>query len=258
MKEKMVARNQQHLTRQLFIKLAASVVLVITAGFLLYQNFLTEQDVRSLSTTLDSKNNVLPDGSDVFMNKNSALVYGYDPVKKIRKTTLTGEAYFKIAENPDRDFIIQVDDLFIKDIGTAFNVRAYPQSDSVSVYVESGEVVIYTETDSLHIRATETGNYRKSLNLFSKTTQNNQNVLAYKTQVLIFDNAQLGEVIEAVNEVYDRKLKLGTKELERCRITVTFKHESIEVIAEVIAETLSLTLEKTNPEIIFNGNGCAK
>jgi hypothetical protein len=58
--------------------------------------------------------------------------------------------------------------------------------------------------------------------------------------------------------VYGIKLKLENKELENCRITVTFRHETIEMIAEVIAETLSLTPEKTDNEISLKGNGCVK
>ena len=85
-----------------------------------------------------------------------------------------------------------------------------------------------------------------------------ENVLAYKTQIFVFDNTRLSEVVEAVNEVYDIKLKLDKPQLENCRITVTFRHETVDVIAEVIAETLSLTLEKTENEIILKGNGCAK
>lgn len=252
------ARSNKGRTIQFFIRIAASVVLVITAGIFLYQKFLIPQDVMVLSSAHQPSENVLPDGSGVFLNKNSSVAYAYDPVKRIRKTTLSGEAYFKIAENNKDEFLLEAEGLWIKDIGTSFNVKAYPGADTVEVFVEEGEVVFYTPFNAMNIQAGETGYFSRQQNTFSKSLNRNQNVLAYKTQILVFENAQLSEVFETINEVYDIKLKLGQKGQERCRITVTFKHETIDIIAEVIAETLSLTLEKNNHEITFKGNGCGR
>ena len=259
LKEKIKTQNQAKKTIQLSWKIAASVALLAVISFFVYRNFLTPQQETLLSSTEKVSENVLPDGTGVVLNKNTSVEYAYDPIKKVRKTKLKGEAYFNIAEKEKQDFLLEVDGLLIKDIGTAFNVKAYPGSDTVEVYVETGEVIFYTAVDSgLHLKEKESGFYTKTSGKFSKRTKSSENILAYKTQIFVFDNTQLGDAVELINEVYDTKLKLDTKELENCRITVTFKHETIEMIAEVIAETLSLTLETTDHEITLKGKGCAK
>lgn len=257
LKGKIKERNKQSRVISLVVRLAASLVLVMVATVFLYQKKIQPQDVVTVSSTNETSDYTLPDGSGVFLNKNSTVNYAYHPLKRIRKAQLSGEAYFEMSNNEHGEFLLEAGGLWIKDIGTAFNVKAYPGEDTVEVFVESGEVIFYTQHDSINIRAGETGYYSRQLKAFSKQGNQNQNVLSYKTQILVFENTLLSEVIETINEVYDVKLKLDRKELESCRITVTFKHETIDVIVEIIAETLSLTWEKNNHEIIFKGNGCS-
>lgn len=259
LKDKIKNQNQAKKTVYLSWRMAAAVAILLTAGFITYQKLLTPQEKTKFSADVSASENTLPDGTRVFLNKNTSVEYVYEPIKKIRRTKLKGEAYFNIAEKTNQEFLLEVNGLLIKDIGTAFNVKAYPESDTVEVFVETGEVIFYSATDSgLHLKENETGFYNKSSGKFSKHIQSDENVLAYKTQVFVFDNTRLSEVIDALNEVYDIKLKLDKKELENCRITVTFRHETIDMITEVIAETLSLTFEKTENEIILKGNGCVK
>lgn len=259
LKSKIAKQNGRQRTLQLVWRMAAAVVILCSAGFFAYQELFKIQDQTELSAQQIVIDKKLPDGTEVSLNKNTSLAYEYDPVKKTRKTKLQGEAYFKIAENKKRDFIIHAGDLMIKDIGTAFNVKAYPESDTVEIFVEDGEVQFFTADQAgLHLTANETGYYNKSTKEFSKAVKANPNRLAYKDQVFVFDNASLSEVVETINEVYEKKLKIELKETEKCRITVTFKHETIDIIAEVIAGTLSLTLEETEHEIIFKGNSCVR
>ena len=82
------------------------------------------------------------------------------------------------------------------------------------------------------------------------------NIAAYKDKIFIFDNAELGTLVNIMNDIYSIKLFLDNEELKHCRITVSFNNEKIEDIADIIAETLGLTLKKEEDKIIFAGNGC--
>lgn len=258
LKQKIKKKNEAKIIH-ISWRVAAAVALFGTIGVFVYQKFLTPQDNTTVIAQSRTAEKSLPDGTTVFLNKKSEINYHYDPIKQTRNTRLTGEAYFKIAEKNNKQFLLEVNGLLIKDIGTSFNVKAYPDRDTVEVFVESGEVIFYTALDSgLRLKASETGIYVKTLGKFAKLEAASENILAYKTQIFVFDNTRLSEVVEAVNEVYDIKLKLENPQLENCRITVTFRHETVDMIAEVIAETLSLTLEKTENEITLKGNGCAK
>ena len=67
----------------------------------------------------------LPDGSKVWLNGNSKITYSGDLTGKTREVFLSGEAYFDIAKDKTRPFIIHTRTINLKVLGTAFNVRSY-------------------------------------------------------------------------------------------------------------------------------------
>lgn len=241
-----------------FLRMAASMLLFISVGYFAYQ-FFKPQDAVTVASGKVTVRKTLPDGTQISLNKNSSIQYKYNPVEKKRKVNLEGEAYFQIAEKKEEQFVLEIGKVIIEDIGTTFNVRAYPGSPCIEVYVETGEVAFYTaENSGIHLKENETGLYHKASNAFSKLNESDENVLAYKTGVFVFRDTPMCTVMETLNEAYETKLRLENKEVENCRITVSFKNESIDVIADVIAETLKLAIEKTENEIVFKGNECVK
>jgi ferric-dicitrate binding protein FerR (iron transport regulator) len=168
---------------------------------------------------------------------------------------LKGEAYFNIHHEDDKKFIVEAEGLYIRDIGTAFNVTAYPESNTVEVVVVEGEVEFFTD-DNPGIRLTANGKgvYNKNTKTFS-IEQPENNVLAYKTRFFSFSDADLGSVVESLNSVYDKKI-IVSEPLKACRLTVSFNDEEIGEIGAVIAETLNLRITETETEIVLEGEGC--
>ncbi|MEQ8424382.1 MAG: DUF4974 domain-containing protein, partial [Cyclobacteriaceae bacterium] len=154
-------------------------------------------------------------------------------------------------------FIIETAGVILEDIGTAFDVTAYPDSPTVEVYVESGQVAFYTiNSAGLNLVAGETGVYNKSSQAFARLVKKDTNRLAYKTGIFSFRNADLQTIIQDLNSVYERKIKLGNDALKTCRLNVAFRNEKIEDIAEIIAETLKLTLTIDGNDFVLNGASC--
>ena len=197
----------------------------------------------------------MPDGSGVFLNKKTELAYSYDKKEKSHVVKLTGEAYFNIQHEDDKKFIIDAAGVFIRDIGTSFNVKAYPDDNTVEVVVEEGKIMFYTDTDSgIYLSAKGKGIYNKTTKTFT-IEQPEENVLAYKTKFFSFSNTDLRTAVDALNNVYDKKIVLG-ENLSNCRLTVSFNQEDIDEIAAVMAETLGLTLLNSATEIRLEGPGC--
>jgi transmembrane sensor len=243
---------------QLSWRIAASIVLMAGLSYGVYQEFFSTTDQISVTTIAEAQQQELPDGTQVFLNKNSNVQYAFDQRSETRQATLNGEAFFTIAATEDQ-FLLEVEQVFIKDIGTAFNVKAYPTDSLIEVYVENGEVEFYTSADpGIRLQAHETGVYNKVLKTFTRKSDDNANAIAYKTNVFVFQDVRLQEVVEAINEVYTVKLKLENEAVGNCRITVKFDNETIDVIAEVLASTLNLTTEKKDNQIILKGNECSK
>jgi transmembrane sensor len=80
-----------------------------------------------ISTRHGSRTTVtLPDGSIVWLNAGSKLLYDKNFGSRQREVTLTGEAYFDVKKNPGKPFIIHAGKIDIKVLGTLFNVKSYP------------------------------------------------------------------------------------------------------------------------------------
>lgn len=242
----------------LFWRIAASVVIVITAGWVAYDYFrpatINHVDVVAQQET---KAAILPEGSEVFLNKETRLAYAYNRETDEHIIKLEGEAYFNIHHEESKNLIVDVGGVLIRDIGTAFNVKGYPGADTIEVVVEEGVVMFYTEKQpGLQLAAGSKGLYRRSTGVFS-TGLPDVNVTAYKTRTFIFNNADLFEVVQTLNRVYDKKIRVSPS-LKSCRLTVVFENEAVDEVAIVIAETLGLTLVAGENEILLEGPGCGQ
>ena len=149
---------------------------------------ITSNDTQSMEVIAQKETvaDTLPDGSDVFLNKETELVYSFDKKKKNHVVKLKGEAYFNIQHDESKTFIVDVAGIFIRDIGTSFNVKAYPEDNTVEVVVEEGKVMFYTDTDSgIYLSAKGKGIYNKTTKTFI-IEQPEENVLSIQNKVLQF------------------------------------------------------------------------
>jgi transmembrane sensor len=251
---KVVSLDKKKSFAGFYFRVAASVIIILGIGFFILREFNKPHEVEMIAETT-SVNDVLPDGSNVFLNKKTKLSYVFDKKRKSHIVKLKGEAYFKIKHEQKKNLIVEADGVFIHDIGTAFNVKAYPETNTIEVVVEEGEVEFYTSDNvGLRLGASAKGIYNKTTKQFS-LAKPESNVLAYKTKVFSFDGTSLGDVVNELNEVYDKKIVLPDH-LKNCRLTVYFNNEDIEEIVSVIAETLNLSVKQTDKEILLEGTAC--
>lgn len=264
--EKMKARMQAHGTRPLrpdtpsswpwIMRIAAGLALVVMAGIFAYQVMWPATiNELAVATAATIRTDTLPNGSEVVLNRNSQIAYAYHRREKKHVVALKGEAYFTMPESTPEKFVVEAADVFIEDIGTSFNVKAYPESGNVEVIVDEGEVRFYTASqEGLHLSAGETGFYDRVTQTFLRS-QAAPNATAYKSRRFEFRNRTLQEIVNELNEVYDKEL-VADIHLAPCRLTVAFEEEDIEEIAEVIAQTLGLTAETISGKIYLKGDGC--
>ena len=241
------------------LRIAAAVSFIIVAGAAIFLYLSQSVDTIQVAATETTVDQPLPDGSVAFLNKESVVTYSYNRLKKERKVTLKGEAYFDVKHETTKPFIIESDEVIIEDIGTTFNVKAYPDSTTVEVYVETGEVAFYTKDNpGIKLKEGQTGVYNRTTRSFAKFLESDTNRLSYKTGVFTFHDTDLESVITSLNMVYDKKVILKNDALKTCRLNVSFRNESIEDIVEIIAETLGLTITNKENEIILDGTGCSE
>lgn len=241
----------------LLIRIAAAIALILMVTVLLRPYLQKPEPAYSVSTEKGTRMDTLPDGSTAYLNKQSTLSYEYNASQKQRTVKLNGEAFLEIQHVEEKPFLLEAQGVFIKDIGTSFNVKAYPGQDTVNITVTNGEVKAFTASNpGLFLKAGESAVYSRKLNAFYRLEKTDTNVLAYQSKVFTFHNSDLKTVVDKINEVYDTQLVIQDPAVNNCRITVNFNGESPEVMAEILAETLKLTVIHEGEKIILAGQGC--
>lgn len=143
------------------LMIAASLLLLTAIGIITYLQLNKSNthnqsassqpsgSVNEVSTQRGSRTKIiLPDGTKVWLNVSSKLTYANDfNHAPDREVTLSGEAFFEVAHRADRPFIIHTKDMNIQDIGTAFDVKAYPDEKTVEATLISGAIEITSQHD---------------------------------------------------------------------------------------------------------------
>jgi transmembrane sensor len=240
------------------LRIAAGIIFLLGVGYAMYQWQDVPVQTFAVASDKTTVQDTLPDGSTAFLNKKSELSFEYNAREKTRKVKLKGEAFFSVKHKEDKPFVIETGDILVRDIGTEFNLKSYPENDTIEIVVAEGEVQFYTLNDAgLNLKAGEKGLYSKKNKEFYRAEKIDTNTLAYKTKVFSFNNTDLGAVVNLLNNVYDSKIRLINKDLHNCRLTANFKEDDPETIVEVIAETMSLTIVHQGDEILLDGKGCS-
>ena len=252
------AAKEKH-TKPIQLIRVAAVVTFLVGAFLVWSilSDLGLSDMITITALKDTPFVVLPDGSEVVLNKNSRLVYPAAFDDKTRIVTLEGEAFFDVVKDPSKPFLIKSGKATTEVVGTSFSVNASIKNKIV-VTVVTGRVLLYNTTDQkdkLTIIPGERGQL-KNWNQLSKANNENVNFLSWKTGVLTFQNTSVDQVIEDLNKYYDQSLKLGSSALKSCTLTATFNQQSFKSVLDELQLALPIKIENKDKSIILTGGGC--
>ena len=148
-------------------------------------------------------NMILNDGSEVWLNAASSITYPVAFKGNVREVTVTGEAYFEIAHDARKKFIVKTNDLATEVLGTHFNVNAYEDEDEVKVTLLEGSVkVIANNGTSSLIKPGE-----QVLGNNGGLTINNhiiaEDVIAWKNERFSFKDTNIKNIMKEVARWYD-------------------------------------------------------
>ena len=238
------------------IKIAASVLVILGMAYWGW-HYLSN---KTISSEIASIQNVsLPDGSSVTLNASSKLKYKTSFGKETRNVTLEGEAYFEVAKNPDKPFIIHVNNIEIKVLGTSFNVKAYKDQNNIEVTVAEGTVSVYhknTEDKPVIITKGQQAIYSTESQIIEKKENSNQNFIAWKTRTIIFENDNLSDIVKTLQSVYHQEFVIENAQLKNCRLTSSFENKDLKSVLKILESTLEISFEEKDGKIIIKGKGC--
>ncbi|MBN3583958.1 FecR family protein [Algoriphagus aestuarii] len=235
-------------------KVAAGFLLISAMAFLFYQQLYQGEKFEYLSQN-EVETKILPDQTSISLNRSSEVQVEYNEKKKTGLIKLSGESLIAIPEDKKVNWQVQVDQLLIEDIGTVFNVKAYPENPIVEVTVIEGEVRMFLNSQKgINLLAGEMGTYHKSTGEFSKTNAES-NVAAYSSRSFSYLNENLSSIINQLSEVYQTPIELEGA-IGDCRLTVDFENEELDVILGIITETLNLEIKNSGNGITLSGESC--
>ncbi len=246
----------------LMAKVAATIAILIAAGILFYRtidgNEWTETNWISAQTTNDRTDVVLPDNTHVWLNRNSEIRYPSKFRGEAREVVLSGEAFFEVSKVKGKSFSIAAGESVIQVLGTSFNVKAVKNDPEINVTVVTGSVAMFQAGDrsnQLILEPGDQGTFITGNKLLLKRENVDKNLLAWKTNVLVFQDDPLADVCEILSRHFGLTVELDEDEvLESKRLTAIYDNKSIEDILSILTETLNISYERSDGLITLYSN----
>ncbi|MBC7776559.1 MAG: FecR domain-containing protein [Phycisphaerae bacterium] len=233
---------------------AAAVILLLVGAFWFFQQNADTPTVQ-LAAAENPLRDTLSDGSVVSINQYSSLSATF--TKKSRQVKMKGEAYFEVAHNASKPFVIEVQQVQVTVVGTKFNIDNRSDPNWVIVSVVEGKVRVQSGGQSEFLTAGEQARIDCQSGQFIKTqTKPSGNESAWANHQFKFEDTPLSEVIPMLEKAYNVKINLTNKELENCHLSAPFNNQPIERIIVIIAETFSLEIKHLNGQYFLDGPSC--
>ena len=244
-------------------KIAASVLLIVGIGWGSYYLYLDipapEVAWMERSTRKGQKATVsLTDGTIVYLNVNSKLSFPERFGPDNREVELEGEAFFKVAKNAKRPFVIKSGGITTTVLGTSFNVKAF-EGEPLHVTVTSGKVKVNAVEpgggqNEVILLPNQQGYYDEFL---LKKEVNVQQFVAWRDKVLYFEEASLAEVATVLERWFDVSITIENEQLQGCTISGKYIDESLLNILESLEHILDIEYQvQGDRQVTISGQKC--
>ena len=202
----------------------------------------------------------LPDGTIVWLNSQSSIQYKPDFSGSTRSVELSGEAYFEVAKDPSKKFIVKTSAMSVTAIGTQFNVNAYSSVDRHQVALAEGKIMVQ-KTDKLNEDDQKVYlDPGQSLSVFKSNGQMIQSsfdpkkILSWKDGIIYFEDAVFEEVVEVLQRWYGKTIIVqNIEKAGQWQFSSEFNNETLENVMQNISysKNFGYTIEGETVNIIF-------
>lgn len=250
-------RTRIIITRRIYRMAALFLLLLIPAVFIYF--YLSQPKTKLLTAEGKMIESRLPDGTMITLNNGSFIEYPDQFASGKREINLSGEAYFEVAHDSNRPFIITAGKVRVEVLGTSFYVNTQAADKQVKVILASGKVAVYYDFDSQNKEVLSPGEKAEI------STGNEQihispnedpNFISWKTGRLVFADDPLEKIIGVLNHTYNAKIRIKNASIAHCRITATFEDQNLESVLKVICSTLNLQVSQNGTWTDLSGTSC--
>lgn len=248
------------LSRKL-LRIASILLLPVVGGLFTYWLMNNQSNPMGLSTPKteivehivpdgEMKQVILPDGSEVWLNAGSMLLYSDDLSGSSRRLFLNGEATFRVEKDPERPFIVKTQYMQVEALGTTFNVKSYVDMGTMAVTLEEGSVRVDV-TGKVNVSEVISPNeqliYDHRQGKTSKLEVDAELVSRWKEGYLVFEEASFEEIIHTIERRFNVTVYYDVRKYGGGRFSV--KYTPYEDVRQVLT-----ILETLNPGLKWRIN----
>lgn len=245
------------------LRMAAAITLLAVATFFVFQKK-TPLSIPTPQTVVEAQETVLEkkltDNSTITLNKKSTLTTAFND--KERRVKLEGEAFFEIAHDTVKPFFIDVQNLEIRVVGTAFNVDERTEKGKIIVSVTEGRVLLRGMQRSILLSKGEETKYNVATGDFETAANRSLNFMAYKSKELAYEKQPLSKVVRDINENYGVSVEIISEDIKNCPISgrFNFGNQTLNDILDVFInnQITDLNVERqSNDRFLLTGTKCS-
>ncbi len=229
---------------------AASLIILVFSTYLFYSENLENQTITYSTNKNETKTVRLPDNSTIHLNAESSISFSDEFDKNSRELTFTGEAIFDISHNPQKPFTIHTDDLKVRVLGTQFNIRSYPNDNSVETTLISGKVeIIRSFEKSIVLKPEHRATYQKESKNIAVQKVILNDVIGWRDGVFVYENTSLERVIHDLQRFYNKQIIIKDTKLKAFEYTGTFDNLSFEDALNLLLISSPIIYEEKNGSV---------
>lgn len=236
------------------VSAVASVIVLfsISLSFFIGKNVSQPEIKAQTYTALNGKSQMtLPDGTSVWLNIGSTLTYQTSFLEK-RTVELEGEALFDVESDPKLPFVVEVNDIAIKVLGTRFNVQAYPEKPNIKVALLEGKVSVLSNNKESIMHSGEIAYFNKK----NKSLLIEKNDVVFESfwanQSYSFNSKDLDYICKYLEKWYNVTISLDPGIAKSYIYTFTITDEPLEIILQIMSRInpINYSFEEGNKVII--------
>ena len=194
----------------------------------------------------------LPDSTKVWLNSDTKISYPADYGLKERNVTLVGEAYFEVAKNPDKRFIVEAKGMQVEALGTSFNVNAYQNDNKIIASLFSGSVRVSYDRHVAILKPHESVKVDLLNRSFSRyKDESMQNIALWRKNEITFDGEPLEEITHIMSRLYNTTICIEDESLKKVCYIGTIRNNNLENFIDIINLTTPVVYENKGDTVFL-------
>lgn len=213
----------------------------------------------------------LSDGSSITLQPGSRLRYPEEFAVDRREVILSGEAFFDIAGNPARPFLVYANEIVTRVLGTSFSIKAYENDSDVTVKVVTGKVSVLPSkvsgerkgtgvpAEGLILTPNQMAVYARSPEKLTRSLVANPGIVKgsqKKSSDYNFEDTPVAQVFQALEEGYGVPIVYNADQLAKCTVTAPLENENLYEKLDMICKVIRAEYQVIDAQIVITSKGC--